>query len=38
MGKLKKEIVDTAHIDINMPMNDSESGVPMVLWIEHFGM
>jgi hypothetical protein len=38
MGKLKKEIVDTAHININMPMNDSENGVPMVLWVEHFDM
>lgn len=38
MDKIKKDVVDAGHIDINMLMDDSENGVSMALWVEHFGM
>lgn len=34
--KLENEVVRDGHIDINMLMDDSENGVPMTLWVEHY--
>lgn len=35
---IKDRVIKEGHIDINMLMDNSENGMPMSLWVDHFDM